>query len=313
MFAFMTSTAISTDEFKLIQAWIEKECGISMGEDKAYLIESRLARLMVESMCDTYREFYFKISLGNDALLKAKIIDAVTTNETLWFRDESPFAIFKDILFPQFDKELALGKRTGVKVWSAACSTGQEPYSLSMTQQEYLRQCSGSNLKGAVSILATDISNSALMLAKSGRYDDIAISRGLPECYKTRYFKQEGRLNIVNTDIRESITFQPLNLQNSFLPLGKFDVVLMRNVAIYFSQQFKAELIKKISNCLNPGGILILGASESLSGITHDFELKEHGRGLYYQLKGGSTSAIGHVASNNIASHRNGPAVAMIR
>lgn len=277
---------ITSDEFRLLKELIEKECGIEVKEDKIYLIENRLTKLVIENGCDSFGEFYLKAKTSPNPALRSKIVDAITTNETLWFRDEAPFNVLKEVLLPRFWAELDEGKRSQVRIWSAACSTGQEPYSIAMIIDDFCKHNPGSErMRDKISIYATDISSSALLLAKSARYDAIAMSRGMIPEFRERYFEDQGRVSVLREDIREMVTFEQFNLQNSFAALGAFDVVLLRNVAIYFSVEFKTELFQKVARVLESQGVLIVGSSEILTGYTQDFEKKEHSRGIYYQLK----------------------------
>ena len=278
------SLTISSTEFGLFKQLIEKECGISLGAEKGYLLETRLSQLLVENGCEDFSQFYTLTQ--TDLKLKNKIIEAMTTNETLWFRDTWPYDILKAHLFPQFVDKVRKGEKKQIRIWSAACSSGQEPYSLSIIAHELARLGKGQELvNGTFSITATDLSNSILFLAKTGRYDALSISRGMPEDLRERYFKQEGRVYVLDPAIRQMVQFQQLNLMKSFDGLGKFDLIMLRNVAIYFSTEFKINLFKKIAQSLNPEGYLFLGASESLISYSQDFERLEVNGGAYYQVK----------------------------
>lgn len=278
------SSTITKPEFDLFRELIEKECGISIGDEKAYLLETRLSRLLAENGCDNFSQFYTKTKA--DLSLRNKIIDAMTTNETLWFRDNSPYVTLKEHLFPQFMDQIRKGQKKQLRIWSAACSSGQEPYSMAMIAHELARLGKGNELiNGGLSITATDLSSSILFIAKTGRYDPISISRGMPEDLRDRYFKQEGRVFVLDQKVRDLVQFQQMNLMKSFDGLGKFDIVMLRNVAIYFSAEFKINLFKKIARVLNPDGYLFLGASESLYGYSEDFNRLEYGNGSYYQVK----------------------------
>lgn len=278
------SSTITKTEFDLFREMIEKECGISIGDEKAYLLETRLSRLLIENGCDNFSQFYSKTKA--DLNLRTKIIDAMTTNETLWFRDNSPYVTLREHLFPQFIDQIRKGQKKQFRVWSAACSSGQEPYSMSMIAHELARLGKGSELiNGGLSITATDLSSSVLFIAKTGRYDPISISRGMPDDLRDRYFKQEGRVFVLDQKVREMVQFQQMNLMKPFDGMGKFDIVMLRNVAIYFSAEFKINLFKKISKVLNPDGYLFLGASESLYGYSEDYNRLEYGNGSYYQVK----------------------------
>lgn len=270
----MSLFEITATEFELFRKLIEGECGIAIGDEKAYLLESRLSTMLIENECANFTEFYEKTRL--DCALKNKIIDAMTTNETLWFRDNAPYVALNEHLFPLFSEQLKQNKKKQIKIWSAACSSGQEPYSIAINAHEYAKTGSGTELlNGGLSILATDISNAVLFLAKAGRYDAISISRGMPEILLSRYFQQDGRVYILDAKIKEMVQFQQLNLMKSFNQVGKFDLVMLRNVAIYFSVEFKIDLFRRVAQVLSPGGYLILGASESLHGLSDDFNRLE--------------------------------------
>ncbi|WP_373531356.1 protein-glutamate O-methyltransferase CheR [Vampirovibrio sp.] len=279
------SLTITNIEFELFRKLIESECGIAIGDEKAYLLESRLSKMLVEQDCDTFTQFYHKTQA--DPLLKNKIIDAMTTNETLWFRDNSPYIALDEHLFPHFSEQLRAGSKKQIRVWSAACSTGQEPYSIAIKANEFAKNGKRTELlNGGLSILATDISSAVLFLAKAGRYDSISISRGMPEDLLNSYFNQDGRVYTLNNQIKEMVQFQQVNLMKSLNHLGTFDLILLRNVAIYFSVEFKIDLFRRISQVLNPGGYLILGASESLHALSDDFNRLEYKQCVFYQLKG---------------------------
>ncbi|MCC6156743.1 MAG: protein-glutamate O-methyltransferase CheR [Deltaproteobacteria bacterium] len=278
--------AISNEEFTLLRDYIEEQCGISLTSGKEYLIESRLTTMVVESGSKSFLEFYRKIKTTPDQRLRDKLVDAMTTNETLWFRDKSPFAVFQDVLLPQFDAEIASGKRMRVRIWCAASSTGQEPYSLGMCVHEFSRLRPGAALRPAnVEIVGTDISPSVLFLAMAGRYDQISMGRGLEDAMRDRYFKQNGRVWVLDESVKKMVTYKRLNLQSDFAALGTFDIIMCRNVAIYFSETFKKNLFARLARALNTGGHLFLGSAESLSGYSTDFEIRDHQRSIYYQVK----------------------------
>ncbi len=277
------SAGISGTEFKLLRDYIEERCGIALGEEKAYLIETRLTKLMALNGCDDFTQFHRLIKSSNDPALHDKIIDAMTTNETLWFRDTHPFVILREKILPDLVKELRAGKKQKVRIWSAASSTGQEAYSIAMTIHEYCRVTPGIR-PDQFEIVGTDISSSALFLAKNARYDAIAIKRGLSDELRDRYFHVDGRIWVVNDAVKNMATFQKFNLQDSPSALGRFDVIFLRYVAIYFSLTFKQALFKNLARAANRPGHLIIGAVESLRGVNEEFEMKSHGGGYYYTI-----------------------------
>ncbi len=283
----MTVT-ISTQEFDLIRNYIETQCGIVVSDDKKYLIETRLARLLVETGSKTFGELYQKISTSNDATLKSKIVDSITTNETLWFRDSSPWVMVREQILPSFAQVIRANPAKRFRIWSAACSTGQEPYTVSMLIHDYCLTSSASPLSpDHFEIVATDISPSALFIAMAGRYDKISMKRGLDGDwgrFKSTYFKDLGRISAIADEIKKMVKFQKFNLQDSFAALGQFDLILMRNVAIYFSDSFKRNLFRRVADTLVPSGLLVLGSSESISGYSDRFANETHGRATIYRL-----------------------------
>jgi chemotaxis protein methyltransferase CheR len=279
----LSTLTANREEFDLFKRYIEQNCSIALTDDKKYLLESRLTKLVVESGCDTFLDFYKKIVQSNSPALRDKIIDAMTTNETLWFRDSSPWIAFRDRVLPSLMERPMSGK---IRIWSAACSTGQEPYTVCMLIDDFCRRSNGKVGIHQFEVTATDISTSALFIAMAGRYDRISMNRGFTEDwtpFKERYFEKSGAVNMIRDDIKRMVTFKRFNLQDSFAGLGVFDVVFIRNVAIYFSDDFKIDLYKKIQRSMNHGGYLFLGSSETLIGYSNNFESAQHGRAIFYR------------------------------
>jgi chemotaxis protein methyltransferase CheR len=276
--------SISARDYDSFRQFLEEACGIVLGDNKQYLVASRLNRLLRELEIGSVGELIDRINKQPRSGLRESIIDAMTTNETFWFRDNHPYQVLKDLILPELAK-----KRPGqVRVWSAACSSGQEPYSISMILSEYQQSRPGS-LSSNVQIVGTDISPTMLKSAKSGIYDALALSRGLSPERKKRFFKQEGDVWQVNQDIRSRVQFSELNLMNSYTPLGKFDIVFCRNVLIYFSSELKRDILRRIAQVLQPGGYLFLGSTETIASYSDDFETVRHGGGIVYQLKAGQS------------------------
>ena len=280
----MSQTKITPEEFKQIREFIEQACGISLGDNKEYLVETRLSDILAQSGCKTYKDLCAKAKNEIRSGLRDKIVDAITTNETLWFRDKYPFDILKDIIFPAYDKELISKERQNVRIWCAACATGQEPYSVVITLMEYAKH-STSLKPDRLEIIATDISPSSLYIATAGMYDEFAMARGMPPAYMKAYFEKKGRFWSIADSVKQPIHLKRFNLQDNFLNLGKFDIVFCRNVAIYFSDPFKKELFNRIANTLNKDGYFFVGASESITGFSDRFHMLTHKGGVYYQLK----------------------------
>lgn len=270
---------ISTEHYDRFCRYLESVCGITLGANKAYLVRSRLSGIMEDVGAHTLGELVSGLERGTSPALKVRVIDAMTTNETLWFRDEYPFEILKDMIFP----ELGGPRAQPIRIWSAACSSGQEPYSLSMTVSEYLMQRPGS-LPMGVQIVATDIAPSILKQARSGLYDDLEIGRGLSAERRMRYFTREGDKLKLRDDIRARVEFREANLLQSFATLGMFDIVFCRNVLIYFSHENKRDILTRIARTLRPRGYLFLGGSEPIANYSNEFEMVRCPRGVLYRL-----------------------------
>jgi len=275
---------ISLDEFHLISDFIEKHCGIHLSDDKVYLVETRLTALMYEQGCKTFGEFYIKALEDKTNVLRDKIIEAITTNETFWFRDQHPFGILNEVLFSHYAAEIQSGKRSKIRIWCSACSTGQEPYSIAMTFLEFIRKTPWLT-PGHVEILATDISSTVLFLGKLGRYESLAISRGLSDEYRQRYFEKGDKVWTIRDEVKQMVRFQKFNLQDNFSHFGKQDIVFCRNILIYFSAEFKQDILKRIAMLLRPEGFLFLGASESIILYTSEYDMIRHAVGLYYRVR----------------------------
>jgi chemotaxis protein methyltransferase CheR len=280
----MPFETIQPTEFRLIRDFIEQSCGIVLGDEKAYLIETRLAGLLAETGSRDFAALYQLAMKDPGTTLRDKIVDAMTTNETLWFRDGHPFEILRDVLLPPFAEQLRSGSRFRIRIWSAASSTGQEPYSIAMVIREY---CAAHPevRPDQFEILASDISPSALYLAKAGRYDSVAVSRGMPDHLRSRYFRQEGQVWILDDSIKKMVTLKKFNLQDSMEPLGRFDIVFCRYVTIYFSEAFKRQIYNGIAKLTAQGGFFVTSAVENLQSSEDLFEPLYHGPGTYYRSR----------------------------
>lgn len=269
---------MSVDEYNRFRKVLEQNSGILLGEGKEYLVTSRLRRLMERNSLLSVTEL-LKAMERNRSLMES-VVDAMTTNETLWFRDDHPYRIFRERLLP----EVAAQKRP-LKIWSAACSTGQEPYSLSIEIEEFKKKNPGLLLSGE-RILATDISPSSLAAAKEGVYQQLAIRRGMNDQHLKNYFEtvDDDRWSI-NRQIRSRVEFRPQNLQQSFSLLGKFDIIFCRNVLIYFSADLKYDILKRMHASLNPGGYLMLGASEAMNNLSEYYEMVQCHPGIVYRAR----------------------------
>lgn len=275
---------ITPEEIKLITRYIYEISGIYLDESKKYLLETRLNSLVEEYGCASYLDFCKQAKADASKAIERKIVDAISTNETLFFRDASPFELLQHKIFPELidaRTPKSPGLKTNLKIWSAASSTGQELYSVAIVLQELL----GNLSKYSIKLLGTDISDAAVAQASSGRYNKFEIERGLAKDKLTRYFTPLGQTWKVNDQIRAMVNFRKFNLLSSFSGLGKFDLVLCRNVAIYFTLEDRKQLFNKIADILEPDGFLLIGSTESLTGVCPRFIPKRHLRSIFYQLK----------------------------
>lgn len=268
-----------SEHYEDFRAFLETACGIVLGDNKQYLVSSRLAKLMASQGAADLSELTARLQQPTQRSLREAVIDAMTTNETLWFRDSHPFSILRDRLLPELQKQA----KGPVRIWSAACSSGQEPYSISMTVEEY-RFANLGMLKQPVEVVATELSRRMLEASKAAEYDRLSLARGLsPERLK-RFFEPVGSDRFrVKSEVRQRIRFQPLNLLDSYMALGKFDVVFCRNVLIYFSGARKADILRRMHATLRPGGYLILGASEGLSDVATLYQMVQCNPGIIYR------------------------------
>ncbi len=271
---------ITPDEFRLFSQFLEKSCGILLADHKQYLVQSRLGKIMQEHALASLAELVKLLERPGGNALKDRVIDAMTTNETLWFRDSHPYEILKNKLLPEVkDKQ----QRQKLRIWSAACSTGQEPYSMSMVIDEFKKSNPGSFLSGE-EIIATDISASALQQARAAQYEMLALGRGLDKERLQKHFRAnpDGSWT-VSPAIKSRVRFQSINLLGQYTSLGQFDIIFCRNVLIYFSSELKLEILRKMHKQLVPGGYLLLGASESLSGLSDKYKMIHCRPGIIYQ------------------------------
>ena len=273
---------IDQAEFDQFRQFLEDACGISLGDNKQYLVTNRIRRILEENNIGSFGELVRVLKQGFNRKLKDQVVDSMTTNETFWFRDNYPYDHLKNILLPQL---MAGNNRMfgPIRIWSAACSSGQEPYSISMMVEEYKRQAMG-NLARQVQIVATDLSSTVLEQAKKGEYDRLSVMRGLSSERLDRYFDNPTpAIWRVKSFAKERIDFRSLNLMDSYAALGKFDIVFCRNVLIYFNADLKRQILQKIHASLKPQGILFLGSSEGLAGAADLFEMVRCEPGILYK------------------------------
>lgn len=276
---------ISPNEITILAKYIQDICGIHLDPSKAYLLETRLKNIIEEAGCGSFHDLCTKAKADSSKVLERKIIDAITTNETLFFRDSSPFEVLQHKILPDLiDSRSSKTSNllpTPLKIWSAACSTGQEVYSISIVLKELLPDRNKYNIK----LLGTDISDAAISQASYGAYNKFEIERGLSRDKLQKYFTDNGESWKIKDEIRSMANFKKLNLMLPFSGLGKFDIVFCRNVAIYFTLEDRKKLFEQIAGLLEKDGYLIIGSTESLTGVCPQFEPKRYLRSIFYQLK----------------------------
>jgi len=271
---------VTPQEYSQLSEYLSSACGIELGDNKQYLVNSRLKTMVAKHGFKSIADLLSSIRNDGKASLRQQLIEAMTTHETLWFRDQYPYEALKRMIFP----ELARAHLANVRIWSAACSSGQEPYSISMIVDEYRREYPKHPLPN-VQIIATDISPTIIKSAKEAVYEDIALARGLTSDRRTKYFDEQGNKAQVKDFIRRQVTFQELNLISPMMTTGKYQVIFCRNVLIYFSDKNKVSILERIANSMEPGGYLFLGGSESISRYTTKFEVARYYGGMVFRLK----------------------------
>jgi chemotaxis protein methyltransferase CheR len=265
---------VTPPEYEYLRKFLRDHSGLDLSADKQYLIESRLLPLARKAGLSGIGELVQKLQGGSSALV-TNVVEAMTTNETFFFRDKVPFDHFRDTIMPEILK--ARSGRKSVRIWCAAGSTGQEPYSLAMCLKEM-----GAALTGwRVEIIATDLSQEVLEKSRAGIYSQFEVQRGLPIQMLVKYFKQVGETWQVNPELRAMIQHRQLNLLHDFSQLGVFDVIFCRNVLIYFDQDTKINIFNRLAKQIEPDGFLVLGAAETVVGLTDAFRPIPERRGLY--------------------------------
>ena len=249
--------------------------GLVIGEDKQYLLESRLVPLARKKGLKSLDELVAKVRENKDLALIGDVVEAMTTNESFFFRDSKPFVTFEKETLPAMLKARAAKK--ALRIWSAAASTGQEPYSLAMILKENAPKMPG----WKIDIIGTDLSNEVLEKAKAGIYSQFEVQRGLPIQYLMKYFTKTNDVWQIKSDIRAIVQYKVLNLLESMQSLGQMDVVFCRNVLIYFDQATKGKVLEQIARVLAPDGVLFLGGAETVVGISSKFKPVAGQRGVY--------------------------------
>jgi chemotaxis protein methyltransferase CheR len=265
---------VTPPDYEYLRKLLKDQSGLDLSADKQYLIESRLVPLSRKAGLAGIPDLVQKMKAGSASLV-AQVVEAMTTNETFFFRDKIPFDHFRQSIMPEILK--ARAARRSVRIWCAAGSTGQEPYSLAMCLKEMESQLFG----WRVEIIATDLSQEVLEKSKAGLYSQFEVQRGLPIQLLVKYFKQNGEFWQINPEVRAMVQHRQLNLLHDFSGLGIFDVIFCRNVLIYFDQDTKISIFNRLCRIMEPDGFLVLGAAETVVGLTDAFKPYPDKRGLY--------------------------------
>ncbi len=266
---------MNSSDFELIAGLLKQRSGLVLTPDKGYLLESRLSSVARKWDFKSFDEMVQAIRVKRDERLLSEITEAMTTNESFFFRDSKPFDQFRDIVLPHLLEKRASTR--SIRIWSAACSTGQEPYSLAILLKEAEQKLAGWRTE----IVATDLSSEVLEKAKQGIYTQFEAQRGLPITLLVKYFTQVGDQWQISQDLRRMVTFKTFNLLESAVALGKFDVIFLRNVLIYFDPPTKGKILDGMSQQLAEDGFLYLGGAETVLGVSDRFRPMQGQRGIY--------------------------------
>jgi chemotaxis protein methyltransferase CheR len=279
-------------DYDFLRKLLKERSGLDLSADKQYLVESRLMPLARKAGLAGIPELVQKMKGGADPLT-VDVVEAMTTNETFFFRDKIPFDHLRDTILPMLLASRAARKT--LRIWSAACSTGQEPYSIAMCLKEKAAALQGWRIE----IVGTDLSQEVLEKSRAGIYSQFEVQRGLPIQLLVKYFTQNGELWQISPELRSMVQHKQLNLLQDFSHLGKFDVIFCRNVLIYFDQTTKTNIFERMSRIIEPDGMLMLGAAESVVGITDAFRPCADKRGLYQPNpeRGGARAPLKVVAA----------------
>ncbi|HVV62179.1 MAG TPA: protein-glutamate O-methyltransferase CheR [Pseudolabrys sp.] len=266
---------MTPQDFDYLRSLLKERSGLVLSADKQYLAESRLLPVARRNGLSNLNELVEKLKSRVTDAVATSVVEAMTTNETFFFRDKIPFEHFRRVIVPALIE--THHRRHRIRIWCTAASTGQEPYSLAMVLCELADQLKGWRLD----ILATDISNDVLEKAKAGLYSQFEVQRGLPIHELVKYFTQNGEVWQISPELRSMVTFRQMNLLHDFSHLGFFDLVFCRNVLIYFDQKTKAGVLERLAQVIEPTGFLVLGAAETVVGLTDAFKPHHSYRGLY--------------------------------
>jgi chemotaxis protein methyltransferase CheR len=269
---------LTQDDFSYVRELVRRESAIVLDESKAYLIEARLTPVARDAGVENIAGLVHELKRGAPAdELRALVIEAMTTNETSFFRDVHPFEALGAEVLPALADARATSR--SLRIWSAASSTGQEAYTIAIVVRQRVPQLAGWKVR----ITGTDLSAAVLSQAREGRYAQLEVNRGLPATVLTKYFEREGVAWRVKPELRELVEFTQMNLITTWPPMGRFDVIFLRNVLIYFDVETKKAILDRVKTVLAPDGYLFLGASEMMTGLSDGYRLEKSGRAMWYR------------------------------
>ena len=284
-------------DFEFLRRFLKERSGLILTDDKQYLIESRLMPVARKFGVAGISDIASKLK-GVAPALESAVVEAMTTNESFFFRDKTPFDNFKEVMLPSLLKARSAQKK--LRIWCAAASTGQEPYTLAMILDEMKTQLSGWKIE----ILGTDLSTEVLDRAKAGVYTQFEVQRGLPIQLLMKYFTQQGDSWVISSHIRSMVQYRPLNLLRDFSSLGIFDIIYCRNVLIYFDQPTKIDVLDRSIRNLATDGYMMLGAAETVVGLTESYKPHPDRRGIYVPNSGPRQASRFAVIGGGLASGR---------
>jgi chemotaxis protein methyltransferase CheR len=271
--------SVRCEDFDYIRTLLKSYSGVSLEDDKKYLLEVRLSDLYGEMKAESIAEMVKVLRQDNNSALRERVLNALLTNETYFFRDIHPFGMLHTELLPELFAARAATKR--LRIWSGACSTGQEPYSVAMIVNDLLERFPDFT----VEIVATDIAEENLARAKAGQYSQAEVNRGLPAQMLIRHFAKKEAVWEVNESIRRMVTFRKLNLVGDWAGMERPDLILLRNVLIYFEQDTKKEILARIRRHVVEDGAVILGSAETILGLSEEFHIVHSGKASLYRPK----------------------------
>jgi len=287
---------VNEQEFEFLRMFLKEQSGLVLSEDKGYLIESRLMPVARKRGLSGLEELVSAVRGGKDEGLRVDVVEAMTTNESFFFRDNKPFESLRDTVLPRIVEARKAQGANKIRIWSAACSSGQEPYTICMILNDNPQILQGLG----VEIIGTDISNEIITKAKAGIYSQFEAQRGLPIQLLVAHFEQVGEHWQIKESIRNMVTYHHANLLRDLSHLGRFDIVFCRNVLIYFENEAKSDVLLRISRMMPDDGILYLGGAESVIGITDAFVPLRGERGVYTISDGGARTSVSAAPTGSI-------------